>query len=744
MKFRSKNKSLYKSWLISYGVILFLPIVLSIIIYSISINVIKDKIISSNEILQEQLTRVLDDRIEDVDIMAQQIRNNSALNNFLMSNQPHSNIQRYNIYLALNDFKKYMGTNKVIDDFYVYVHATGDVITSLSLYNTDLTYELFHSKSGIQQDEWFLYLQEYHWRTVKVIKRDNGETAIMMIFSIPINASYTSRATLVLFINPDSLLQSIEKMPFAQGTTMLLLDESDNVILSNRDVTITDDISYENLSEQDDIFYCSVDGEKMMVLQTTSSKVNWKYVTLVSMASITKEIWPIQYYSLIYLAISLIMGSLISFGFTRKRYQPVYRLIRRLGIQDHHIGNEYEYLEQNIDRILESNETKENMFKKQRESVQNNYLISLMHGRVHNLLSGNETLLSVLGFEFKSDVFAVAVFLVDSEENVKENIDGSISMVLEHDAELYSVQIDEYYAILVNFNKDIDINKSLQILIYHGELICNDVSKHIGKCLFSVSKAYQGLDMIPIAYAESINDISDTYDEQLSIQSSANVKRGEARKCLLPEQEKALITALCAGNAKDADKIVNTICKKPEKEKMDINVFRPIMIIVAGTAVKATQSKQDVSQKTLAQIDRFIGSLWLCRTIEEMINTVKELFLFTSEAIGTSNDTSTRSLLDEILSTVHKHYSDPNFNVSQMADMLSMNLSYISKFFKDNTGIGLNMYINQIRINKAKELLDRNEDISNVLSKVGFENIGSFIRVFKRFVGTTPGEYKKR
>ena len=52
-------------------------------------------------------------------------------------------------------------------------------------------------------------------------------------------------------------------------------------------------------------------------------------------------------------------------------------------------------------------------------------------------------------------------------------------------------------------------------------------------------------------------------------------------------------------------------------------------------------------------------------------------------------------------------------------------------------------YINHIRVEKAKELLNSTKDTLDVISKkVGFTNVVTFMRVFKKHTGITPGKFR--
>lgn len=99
---------------------------------------------------------------------------------------------------------------------------------------------------------------------------------------------------------------------------------------------------------------------------------------------------------------------------------------------------------------------------------------------------------------------------------------------------------------------------------------------------------------------------------------------------------------------------------------------------------------------------------------------------------------------EEILNYVHEHYKDEDFSLTAMADHFKINNTYLSKFFKEQIGEGLLEYVNRYRVNKAKELLKKtNQSISHIARSVGFYNNNTFIRVFKKYEGITPGQYKE-
>ncbi|MNW01185.1 HTH-type transcriptional regulator YesS [compost metagenome] len=79
-----------------------------------------------------------------------------------------------------------------------------------------------------------------------------------------------------------------------------------------------------------------------------------------------------------------------------------------------------------------------------------------------------------------------------------------------------------------------------------------------------------------------------------------------------------------------------------------------------------------------------------------------------------------------------------------MADKLHITRSYLSTYFKEKTGINFVDYVNSVRIDKAKKLLlNPAIRIQDAAQFVGYQNINSFNRMFKKSTGFTPSEFRR-
>ena len=111
--------------------------------------------------------------------------------------------------------------------------------------------------------------------------------------------------------------------------------------------------------------------------------------------------------------------------------------------------------------------------------------------------------------------------------------------------------------------------------------------------------------------------------------------------------------------------------------------------------------------------------------------------------LGKSNE-NTVDFVDEIAAIVEREYANPDLSVSFIADMMQQNPRTLSAKFIKKTGNGLLDYIHKVRIEKAKELLTvGGKSVQEVTYLTGYENPNTFIRIFKRYSGITPGRYRE-
>lgn len=85
-----------------------------------------------------------------------------------------------------------------------------------------------------------------------------------------------------------------------------------------------------------------------------------------------------------------------------------------------------------------------------------------------------------------------------------------------------------------------------------------------------------------------------------------------------------------------------------------------------------------------------------------------------------------------------------DFSMQELSEAVGMSKGYLSTYFKNKTDTMLSEYIQKFRIQKAIALLeDSHVLVQDVGAMVGIENPNTFIRLFKKYVGISPGKYRK-
>jgi AraC-like DNA-binding protein len=109
------------------------------------------------------------------------------------------------------------------------------------------------------------------------------------------------------------------------------------------------------------------------------------------------------------------------------------------------------------------------------------------------------------------------------------------------------------------------------------------------------------------------------------------------------------------------------------------------------------------------------------------------------------NNKDKHQYTDRIISLIHAGYTNLDFSIQGVAEQLGITIASLSQYFKDNTGITITQYITDLKFNKAKQLLSENDKpLKDIISEIGYYDVSSFIRKFKKHFGITPNEYRKQ
>lgn len=103
------------------------------------------------------------------------------------------------------------------------------------------------------------------------------------------------------------------------------------------------------------------------------------------------------------------------------------------------------------------------------------------------------------------------------------------------------------------------------------------------------------------------------------------------------------------------------------------------------------------------------------------------------------------SRIQQVCDHIQQHFTEPEFSVADLADLLYMNPSAFSRFFKLSTSRTPTRYINELRIGYAcRQLIETDRAILDICHRSGFESPSFFNRTFRQLRDCTPREFRRR
>ncbi len=137
--------------------------------------------------------------------------------------------------------------------------------------------------------------------------------------------------------------------------------------------------------------------------------------------------------------------------------------------------------------------------------------------------------------------------------------------------------------------------------------------------------------------------------------------------------------------------------------------------------------------------------LILCYLKEFIVKLVRNLLL---EKVITQQDSDIRNridntIIDKCLDFIDKHI-ETRVSVPDVARNIPISPSYLSSIFKKKMGITVIDYINNLRLEKSKDLINTSSlNFSQISERLGYSSIHYFSRQFKLKYGISPSEYAR-
>lgn len=228
----------------------------------------------------------------------------------------------------------------------------------------------------------------------------------------------------------------------------------------------------------------------------------------------------------------------------------------------------------------------------------------------------------------------------------------------------------------------------------------------------------------------------------------------EELKISIPWSDLSIEIAGTAENGIDGEKLIKelspdiviTDIQLPGQDGLTMISHCPdVFAIILSGHTDFIYAKQAIQLGVINYMEKPIDNGELIASIRKAIDRIengkdrkdedKELFTLPREV--------SNHIINMSIQFIKEHYSQ-NIGLLDVAEYTRTSENHLSTLFKEEAGINFLQYLNSYRLNKASKLLkDTNLNISEVAESCGFPTPSYFTKIFRRYTGLSPREFRE-
>lgn len=766
VKLEMKNSNLLKKFITSYLIMLLIPIIIFTGMYFITSHVIETIAYQSNRYLLEKTGQVIDNALVGMERIAQNVAGNKRIRQLMDNTQSEITNDGYELSLVMNELLNIKNTGEYVEELFLYLKNSDLVVTPYSYFDSRYFWSASYDDGTLSYEQWQQTLLDEQTKYYKTLTRVEGKEErqqFMLVQNYPLLRGEKDVAV-VICLDKDKIYEDVKDIEELGDSNFYVMSRDDGVVIGQGEAP--ENVTYQSLNEEYGIISGRLNREKVAVSYVSSKVIDWKYLVAVSRRQVLGPINGLKYGFIVVVLICLIIGGLIAIYIAKKNYYPISRIMEKLRGQVEWKGDggedEYVLINQALQKLVDQNTMLSDAFSKQKNVWRTNFLYRLIKGRKDEAMPAEMTM-EKLGISFQSDTFCVAVFWIkdigalfrgeDVTEGEREQalqliIDNILSELLEGKQLVYTLEVDNTLTCLINTADDSEdsMETAMKALSETSDYV--EEYFYIG-VMPALSNIVTGLDMVTSAYRQALDVME--YETVMGSKSPVIYREIEnlsnAFYYFPLEKEQQLMNAVTSGEEEAATRVIEEIIQENfgKEHKLSTAMAKCLMSDLISAMMKAIHLSYPTEGEELMKDGAYIDRLIQCETIQDMQEVAKTLL---RELCGYVNEQKpkarTNKLAEEIAAFIEREYTNQSLNISYIADHFGFTPSYVSKVFRDYSRQSLLDYINEIRIEAAKKLMqDKSVMVGDVSAQVGFTNVRTFTRIFKKYVGVTPGKYKE-
>jgi two-component system response regulator YesN len=405
-----------------------------------------------------------------------------------------------------------------------------------------------------------------------------------------------------------------------------------------------------------------------------------------------------------------------------------------------------------INNKTEHNELlhKDYLWRKNQDIINNSFLWAIFQKTIPNEIEKLQNIINSrnINFDITENYYLVYTGINTHKLKIKDYKESDFFYMIRHLAlEVINDQFDYKYAV----EYSLEPYNILLLVVKESETGKEDLIERCEK-LVSVSKSYLDAEVVClVGNVISCESLADTKKEM----DALFLQEACFRKKVLTYDD---INAFSVEEEGINYERIRKALRNKEKVSL-INYIRTFMED-SMRADTLNSNKMNMIHHDLLQI--FYGYLQehniqadrlLQESVARQLNAASEYSIF--DMIKYTNYMFDRILvlISEVKQTftivamakkyIKQHYTE-DIDREDVAKSVYLTPNYLSKLFNKETGLTIRDYINQLRIDEAKKLLNSTgKAISVIALDVGFENVSYFSTVFKKYSGCNPDSWRK-
>lgn len=755
-----KNGRAYRKLYLSYAFIFLIPITMGILFYFYAYRVAKEQADASNYSLIQTVKNTCDRELEYYENALIQLALNKNVQQLSAVRGEFRSENSYQLYQLQNEISDLqVSINKkgnFCKDIMVYFKNSNKVVSSFGNMDFPMYCELYCFEGDEASAEKLKkHLSEYHFRdSIRMNAKWTGGRPALLLTMTNLKGDFgESSAMIGLWLDLDVLNSSIELASWESGLDGVIINREDQIM--NRPEGYSGmEVHYEELAEDRDQ-KTDWNGETYIMRTVFSTVFDWKYVLLMPEKMISGSASRMKNIFLAGIMICLLTGFWTASRMTQINYNPLKVLLevfRKHDEESPDVDNEYLYLKEKAMSLLEERSDFKQMVSRSQEVVKQYYLTDLLLNSYDE--SDDTPDREMICRKFREGRNLVLLFMVkdipDREDSQEEYIQKN-SLRKFIIGNVFGEGLGERF-----FLEKVELGDMVAMIIHIGmeegpyeeQLagIADTMQKFIAENFnFRVAvlagEAHRGLEGVHLSYMEAreaeefVSVLDPDYISYREIRNSSHKKYDYST-----EQEERIIAAVKNHNAPLAISYINKILDVNFLEiKASPEMLKCLLFDLMGTVIKAAWEVGDASGENPGP-DGISMKLPLEKIREKFARSVENLCRIPEIQAGAGGQN--QQLCQKVREYIQENFTNPDLNISQTGLYFHMTPAYLSSIYKKDTGESLLKFINQTRIDEAEKLLADGISVVEVAERVGFRDSSTFIRIFKKFTGATPGQLK--